>query len=528
MRGLYACLVHESPECVVDLVRNLHYLDPAGSILLYNGGPDPELLRDGFPWHQYGVSIHPSPRRMSWGRLHGFALDSMRHALERIPFDFLTVVDSDQLALRPGYSAFIADFLRDRPGVGVLSSLAARQGSATRIAPARAALEEIHLWRPFLRRFPGGERKFVYWSFWPATVFTREAAVRLTEFVDGDGQFRRLLARSRIYATEEVLLPTLAALLGLEVAPNPCASNWIRFRESHSVAQLGQALAAPSAFWMHPVPRDYGDPLRNHLRALMHQYRRTPPPREDRDAGPLEIDFELPAEVFERIAAVEGWLDRDEATLLAKATALALGRSSRPGAVVEVGSYCGRGTIVLAFVARGLGRSTGVVAIDPHDGRIGALDTDLERRPPSLDKLLQNLHESGLADAVEVVQACAPEVRWERSISVLLIDHLHDYPHVARDFFHLEPWLEDDAVVIFHDYVGYFPGVQVLVDELLASQRYRRVDAVGSLIVLERTAAAGARRPPHPKRAPAVVTAPGRERRVRRTGEPANVGRIGQ
>ena len=44
LRNVYACLVHESQECVVDLVRNLRCLDPDSQVLLYNGGSDRRLL----------------------------------------------------------------------------------------------------------------------------------------------------------------------------------------------------------------------------------------------------------------------------------------------------------------------------------------------------------------------------------------------------------------------------------------------------------------------------------------------------
>ena len=44
LRNVFACLVHERPECVMDLLRNLRRLDPASAILVYNGGDDPGLL----------------------------------------------------------------------------------------------------------------------------------------------------------------------------------------------------------------------------------------------------------------------------------------------------------------------------------------------------------------------------------------------------------------------------------------------------------------------------------------------------
>ena len=64
IRNIFACLVHETPECVIDLVRNLHALDPSSLILLYNGGKNPKLLDTGFPIERYGAAIHPKPSPM--------------------------------------------------------------------------------------------------------------------------------------------------------------------------------------------------------------------------------------------------------------------------------------------------------------------------------------------------------------------------------------------------------------------------------------------------------------------------------
>src|SRR5208283_5009595 len=119
-RNIFACLVHESQECVVDLVRNLRFLDPSSTILLYNGGHDQRLLKHGFPFERYGAVIYPGPHPQVWGHLHDFAVDCMRYSLEHLPFDTLTIVDSDQLAMRPGYSQHLGRFLAARPNIGML------------------------------------------------------------------------------------------------------------------------------------------------------------------------------------------------------------------------------------------------------------------------------------------------------------------------------------------------------------------------------------------------------------------------
>src|SRR4029077_6169384 len=145
-----------------------------------------ELLNDGFHFSSYGAELHPAPRPLSWGRLHDFALDCMEFALETTRFDTLTVVDSDQLGVRAGYSDYLAAILEGRSGLGMLVNSPDVQSPYTRVGPARAACQEIDLWRPFLHRFPDGERKFVHWSFWPSTIFTAEAARDLVDIFRND------------------------------------------------------------------------------------------------------------------------------------------------------------------------------------------------------------------------------------------------------------------------------------------------------------------------------------------------------
>ena len=270
--NVFACLVHENLDCVIDLVRNLRHLDPSSTVLLYDGSSNGSLLDGTFAFDRYGAIVHPSPRRMQWGRLHDFALDCMRYALEHLPFDTLTIVDSDQLGLRPGYSVWLAEYLARESQVGMLSNSPEYQGPSTKIQPARIAHAEIELWRPFLRRFADGESKFVHWSFWPSTVFTADAARDLVKLFDVDPELMELMGKTRVWATEEIILPTLVALLGYRVVGNPCSYDFVRYRTPYSVQQLEGALKRPDVFWAHPIPRRFEDPLRKHVRNQFHDY----------------------------------------------------------------------------------------------------------------------------------------------------------------------------------------------------------------------------------------------------------------
>jgi hypothetical protein len=485
LRNLFVCLVHESPECVVDVVRNLRYLDPTSTVLLYDGGRDPGLLARGLPLAREGVVVHPAPRPMRWGALHPFALDCMRFAQESFAFDTLTVVDSDQLGVRPGYSDRLAEFLAARENVGLLGNSPGLQPRGTRVAPAATAWQEVELWRPFLRRFPEGEAKWVHWSFWPSTVITADACRALVDLFDHDAELQRILAASKLWATEEVLFPTLVALLGFRVLQNPASADYVRYQARYTRAQLQVALKREDVFWVHPVPRRYDDPLRRMVRDRFRHY-----DREDTimtpAAAPTELFLTLP--ILARMKGVEGWLEEDEADLLIAATRATCPGGAPLGAIVEVGSYCGRSTVVIASAARAFGRGARVHAVDPHDGRVGAADQGIRAGAPTLQRFRHNIAAAGLSDMVEVVPKHSWEVQWEGPIGLLFIDGLHDYTNVARDFHHFLPWLAPGAYVAFHDYADYYPGVKAFVHELLDRGDFESVQCVRSLMLVRRVA----------------------------------------
>jgi hypothetical protein len=156
------------------------------------------------------------------------------------------------------------------------------------------------------------------------------------------------------------------------------------------------------------------------------------------------------------------------------------------GALVEVGSYCGKATTVLGSVVRAVRATARVWAIDPHDGFVGALDHGLERVKPTLQTLQHNIERAQLSPFVEIVQGRAQDVPWSEPLCLLLIDGLHDYPSVLRDFTHFESFLVDGGLVAFHDYDDYFPGVPAFVDELSASGRYQTIARARSLIALRK------------------------------------------
>src|SRR5262245_44150622 len=157
LRNVYACLVHESQECVVDLVRNLRCLDPDSTILLYNGGADGSLLQPRSCFDKLGARIHTNPRPIEASKVYQFALDCMQFALDELGFDTLTIVDSDQLCLQSGWSEAVAQQLASNHGTngssveyggvgllgqGIGGKAPERLPPQTRVTPAIGAWQE--------------------------------------------------------------------------------------------------------------------------------------------------------------------------------------------------------------------------------------------------------------------------------------------------------------------------------------------------------------------------------------------------
>jgi hypothetical protein len=278
--NVLACLVHEPFDCAVDLVRNLNHLAPESLPIVYVDHRHHQ--RFARRWAGLGLRavLHPEPRpvpvRGTLARTWWFALDVMRLARRLCRFDALTIVESDQLLVKPGFTRAVLAALERHPRCGLLGSSQAgvRQGPASELDIARRAHAELPAWRPLLERFPGWDRSFVQYSFWPSLVLSGRAVDELVRWTDaeGGGAPDRLLAASRITAVTELLLPTLVHLLGWDLLPSPASYRHCHWRQALTGADVRAAVAEPDAFWLHPVPRTLDDPVRALVRALHGGY----------------------------------------------------------------------------------------------------------------------------------------------------------------------------------------------------------------------------------------------------------------
>ena len=175
---------------------------------------------------------------------------------------------------------------------------------------------------------------------------------------------------------------------------------------------------------------------------------------------------------------VPGHLLENEARFLGLLAACVPGA----GNIVEIGSFKGRSTVMLAKVASHYGMAP-VVAIDPHNSPILL---DLEANPEASTYLdfLNSIGTAGVSDHVEPHRAYSTEVArtWKRPIRVLWIDGDHSYDGVKKDLEGFLPHVEPFGVVAMHDALNVCPGpIRVFVEDILRSDRFGPAGFVHSI-----------------------------------------------
>ncbi|MFD9161966.1 class I SAM-dependent methyltransferase [Streptomyces sp. NPDC059558] len=205
-------------------------------------------------------------------------------------------------------------------------------------------------------------------------------------------------------------------------------------------------------------------------------------------------------ETLAAFEAAKGFMPVREGLALyeAAATAGALGLP-----LLEVGTYCGRSTILLADAAREAG--VAAITVDHHRGseeqqpgweyhdptvvdpEIGLMDT--------LPTFRRTLHRAGLEDHVIAIVGRSPQVAatWGGELGFVFIDGGHTDEHASGDYEGWAPHVAVGGTLVIHD---VFPdpadGGQApyrIYLRALASGAFEEVSVTDSLRVLRRTGA---------------------------------------
>jgi predicted O-methyltransferase YrrM len=177
---------------------------------------------------------------------------------------------------------------------------------------------------------------------------------------------------------------------------------------------------------------------------------------------------------WDALKTIEGWRYRQDLVLL-----YLLARDlSGPGVTLEIGSYKGLGTAVLAFGARDGGHEK-VHTVDPHTGDRQALETAGVERLPSQEDFHRNIAAAGIADIVVAYTMTSDELaaRWMgTTIRFLFVDGWHSYDAVRSDLRNWVPLVTACGGVLVDDYANY-PEVAQAVDDSGDALPPRRVRA---------------------------------------------------
>lgn len=187
------------------------------------------------------------------------------------------------------------------------------------------------------------------------------------------------------------------------------------------------------------------------------------------------------SDVERRIDGIDGWLSLDQVQALYE------GATGCPaeGRIVEIGSFRGRSTIVLASAAPA---DAEIVAIDPHAGNDrGPQEIDGYEDAASEDRRAfeRNLHTAGVGDRVRHIAKFSDDAHddVDGPIDVLFIDGAHRFGPARRDIRAWGARVVDGGTLAIHDSFSSIGVTAAIAVELVPGRRFRYVGRARSLAI---------------------------------------------
>ncbi len=185
---------------------------------------------------------------------------------------------------------------------------------------------------------------------------------------------------------------------------------------------------------------------------------------------------EWPSELRD-VPSIRGWLSLDAALLLYR-----LASQVAEGCIVEVGSFRGRSTVVLARGSEH-GHGARVYAVEPHEPFVGPRGGEFG--PEDRAAFFRNMVRTGAYRTVRLLNTSSEIVApgWTEPVALLWLDGDHSYEGVRRDFDAWAPHLLPGCDLVLDDTDDPRLGPQQLVEELAAEGwvEVERVDRVAHL-----------------------------------------------
>ncbi len=189
------------------------------------------------------------------------------------------------------------------------------------------------------------------------------------------------------------------------------------------------------------------------------------------------------------VADVEGWMTPGQARKLWDcASAVRSG-----GQIVEIGSFRGRSTIVLA---RAIGPDVRLIAIDPHAGNDRGpqeLEGFEEHAAADHDVFRENLERAGVSDVVRHVRKFSTEAIEDVTgdIDLLYIDGAHRFRPALDDIRRWSARIATGGTLLIHDSFSSVGVTGALIAELFFSREFRYLGRSESMTHYRREALSG-------------------------------------
>jgi predicted O-methyltransferase YrrM len=183
---------------------------------------------------------------------------------------------------------------------------------------------------------------------------------------------------------------------------------------------------------------------------------------------PPDIE-EVIEKALQKSQSVPGFLGDNEARFLALLAAC----TPASGVIVEIGTFKGKSTVLLASVAAHYGLRP-VVAIDPHTAP-SVTDPKIAPGSSTYEEFVGALRSTHLEEQVEIRRVYSREAAkgWNRPIRLLWIDGDHTYEGAREDFELFSPYLAKGAIVAMHDALHAYEGpIRVFVERILRSDQF--------------------------------------------------------
>ncbi|MBA9084525.1 hypothetical protein FHR92_000982 [Fontibacillus solani] len=253
-RICFAILVHNRKEVVIDLLDNIRCYCPNSSIVLFNGGDDPELC------HGLGYPVCPTSRKLSYGVTAVYMLEVMRWLEDsKKKYDYLINLDSDALFAKEGYEAYIIREMENKDYMGVGTKVP--DDDFYCLIQLR---QEKKQWEPLLGQEPYFE------SFNVGQVYSRNLVQR---FLNSDqySLFHKNLMETEAFGVDELVFATMTDRLGIQVhSYQEDVASTIRYRPHFPLDEMVHYLnQKPDCYLFHPVYRKMKDETRAAVRELM-------------------------------------------------------------------------------------------------------------------------------------------------------------------------------------------------------------------------------------------------------------------